>query len=781
MQLLPGPSSLVSNEITVGIGAPANLTFAATVSSGRVIAGEFFQQPPRVELRDAGGNLVTTDSISGIQMSISTNPSGAQLTPKKNAFVTVKYGVGTFSSVILDKVGQDFRLMFSLYKYSALLNSYSSTKIFVISEAFDVVYGPARKIRTAVTAGNAWAGGSPMGVQPKLQFLDFGDNVLTLDYQSVMSASLLSSLSVDWTVTIDTSKSAYVAIKRIDLNLPPGTYGAGQFLLINVTFGSYVTVSNARPYLVLNIQTLTGSRAIATAYGSLPLSNTLLFSYTIQPGDASPTVSCATDISGALKRNGSSITDGLGRPAVLSIPNLGITNGDKLQVDTSQPVVTAVGTYTSDGNYGVGQVINIFVTFNFPVVVVVTGGSPYLTLNAQGNSLNSSIATYVKVQNASTILFSYQVLPGHNSTGLGFLSSAIALPSNTFIKRASDAPVTDANLDLRPFKALFIAAHRIIIDPAPPILDATYGVRTTKPNGKYYAGEVIILSVKFNKPVIVIGSSITLSVEDNVGGVAVYSGIKNDSQTLYFTYTVGTYAFSSDFDIKSGSGALKIYPGMFIRRLSTYPTTDVNTSTLGIYMSSNALSKQKAIELFGYIPVVKAISVVSATQAYASANILHTDDSVLIQINFSTPLILSCNPVFVMIVGYEREAVYVGGNLSSSIMFKYTAQAGDTSTDWLYYRFAPNALCAITGCPGDVGGCSVLAYSMNSNLPADLSLPQSYGGNAGKLNTGVPFARYSIDRTPVNRSTFISRIQCLNTPGNPLLYNRCLSPMSFSV
>ena len=57
---------MVSTSVLIGVGLPALLTFRTKLNSKPVIAGEFFQSPPGVEIRDAGGNLVYLDSTSAV-------------------------------------------------------------------------------------------------------------------------------------------------------------------------------------------------------------------------------------------------------------------------------------------------------------------------------------------------------------------------------------------------------------------------------------------------------------------------------------------------------------------------------------------------------------------------------------------------------------------------------------------------------------------------------------------------------------------------------------------
>ena len=61
-----GPK-IISYKVLVGVGKAAFLTFATKITDGKVVAGEFFTSPPKLELRDAGGNIVELDSVSAVR------------------------------------------------------------------------------------------------------------------------------------------------------------------------------------------------------------------------------------------------------------------------------------------------------------------------------------------------------------------------------------------------------------------------------------------------------------------------------------------------------------------------------------------------------------------------------------------------------------------------------------------------------------------------------------------------------------------------------------------
>ena len=107
--------------------------------------------------------------------------------------------------------------------------------------------------------------------------------------------------------------------------------------------------------------------------------------------------------------------------------------------DSTSPTVLEVTSATSNGTYGVGDVISITVQYDEEVVVT---GTPQLTLET---GATDRVINYVS-RSVSTILFSYTVQSGDESLDLDVLSSsALALNGSTM----KDLAGNDASLTLQ--------------------------------------------------------------------------------------------------------------------------------------------------------------------------------------------------------------------------------------------------------------------------------------------------------------------------------------------
>lgn len=764
---------LVSSTFTVSIGSVASLVFDPSylISFATVQAGEYFKITPRISALDDGGNLITYDSSSQIRVEISDNPSNAKLTPSTSISATLREGIAQFSTLSMDKVGRFYRLKFTLYSYSELLNRYAATKISLYSERFDVVYGPPRKLVNLVNGDRSWAGGQPMEIQPQLQLMDYGKNVLENDFSSELEVNLISSLSTKRVITIDSTSNLITPILSVTTPVTSDEYGTAKIIQLNVNF-QYEVYLNARgfPYFNLNVITASGTQAIATFTGSRSKVSSLQFIYTVQLGDFQST---SLSYDGNLILNGSTIVDGNNNTVSTIFPLSGLTPSN-IKIDTSQPVVTSLTTLTADGEYGVGENIKLIVTFDKEVIVL---GTPYITLsitnsNPSVTSVNAYFSGYSStgtpaVVSQKNLVFSYIVGPGDSSADLTISNSEIiVLPTGSYIRRKSDNPITDAITTLNGQKAIFQAARAIVIDTTIPTLSTSYGVQTTKANGIYHAGEVIFIQIQFTKPVIIFGTAIVLALNIGNGrtGYGVFNELLSDSKTIRFKFEVPINANITLLDLQWNDHTIPnalILSGSDVRikRLSTTPTMDANIDT-SLLNTVTSLQHQASISLFSFSTSV--LSVALGGTSIVNPATLFVDQYAYIDVTFSTKVTFTCDPIIIIPVGVERMARYDSGKGSNVLRFKYTVSFGD-SNDGLYYRQFKNALCMSADCLpnpdckfGQSSTAPVLATSL-PNLPTVGAIP----------NKGIPIATsftISPNSNPA-RLTSISKIELLLPPG----------------
>ncbi|MCL1467457.1 DUF4347 domain-containing protein [Argonema galeatum] len=114
----------------------------------------------------------------------------------------------------------------------------------------------------------------------------------------------------------------------------------------------------------------------------------------------------------------------------------GATAWNFTTVDTTPPTVTSITSSLANGNYGVGSVIPITVSFSEPVTVT---NKPELTLNSGGK------ATYTSGSGTNSLTFNYTVGQGQNAPDLDYASTnALSLAGGTI----KDAANNNATLSL---------------------------------------------------------------------------------------------------------------------------------------------------------------------------------------------------------------------------------------------------------------------------------------------------------------------------------------------
>jgi sugar lactone lactonase YvrE len=100
----------------------------------------------------------------------------------------------------------------------------------------------------------------------------------------------------------------------------------------------------------------------------------------------------------------------------------------------SAPAISSVAG-PSNGNYNTGQTLNFTVTYNTPVTVTTTGGTPYLSFSAIAGSIGTSNvakATYQSGSGTVALVFSYTVTASDLAAGLT-LASTVTLNGGTIL------------------------------------------------------------------------------------------------------------------------------------------------------------------------------------------------------------------------------------------------------------------------------------------------------------------------------------------------------------
>lgn len=281
------------------------------------------------------------------------------------------------------------------------------------------------------------------------------------------------------------------------------------------------------------------------------------------------------------------------------------------------------------------------------------------------------------------LTFAYIVEFGHSSATLD------AFDHNAFVLNGA---VLRDELGQTPDYTLFPRSHDprslsfnndLVIDSSAPIV---VSVSSTTRSGSYGVGELFRIEVMFSAPVTVIAGddgeqprlylkSDQLHVLDREQHPALYFD-GSDTNVLIFEYTATEIDYCLCLEYYDAQ-SLELYgPGWFIRRKSTFPTTDA-ILTLPTPYSANSLSGNRQITIDPKQPRVGSVSSSAADGTY------YPGDTLVIAITFSLPVVAFGAPILLLSTGNQQGdslATLSGGNGTAALEFSYQIRSGDETT-----------------------------------------------------------------------------------------------------
>nr|WP_314706606.1 DUF4347 domain-containing protein [uncultured Comamonas sp.] len=191
-------------------------------------------------------------------------------------------------------------------------------------------------------------------------------------------------------------------------------------------------------------------------------------------------------------------------------------------------------------------------------------------------------------------------------------------------------------------------------------------------NGPYKAGDTITVAIEFNQNVYVAGGPPTLLLETGtIDRIATYTG-GSGTNTLFFTYTVQAGDRSADLDYQS-STALALNGATIAN--SQADAAIVSLPTPG---SAGSLGANANIVIDTVAPTVNSATF-PTSGTYVAGQVLD------FRFNFTEALIVdtSGNTPYleINIGGQIRHAEYFSGSSTSTLVFRYIVQSGDSDSD----------------------------------------------------------------------------------------------------
>ena len=529
---IAGATVVKTKPFTVGIGPPARMVFVDQVSKGTAIGGLAFSHQPSMFVVDAGGNKLADDSSSKVVASIYSNPSAGTLSPKEYLSTQLVKGVANFNNLRIDKAGLGYNLVYTLIVVKTTKSNVVNPTVTLIGQPFDVVPGVTSKITVATLPGGAWAGGQPFSIQPSINLVDFGGNLVKTDSNTVVTSTIVPSLAVNYDVIVTTSTSCTniitticsptVTVSSIAFSSATlakaalGSLGPGDTVQVVVTFAHEVkpsypaVVGNAapstnRPYLELNFDDTTPNIPVAKARAVLvstfvgdgsdaDRSRTLTFEYVINKLDtvgvapnAVPTLSYSVPTAPAKALNAGSsasaalpwtIKDNLNRDADLTLPNPSPLLASGISVDPAQPTVRSifVDEYSktpvrTEPDFGSGEAITFYVEFDRPVTAI---GNPQLPL-----SFAAPAPGGVAMASPTRLI---SVFRGSGTKTLGFLYIVQPGDSSANLDVPNPGSITASSLTASTLNVIVYASHDAMksstVRNAALLVDVDYRLQT---------------------------------------------------------------------------------------------------------------------------------------------------------------------------------------------------------------------------------------------------------------------------------------------------------------
>lgn len=309
-------------------------------------------------------------------------------------------------------------------------------------------------------------------------------------------------------------------------------------------------------------------------------------------------------------------------------------------------------------------------------------GSPKLKLETNSSPEGYAYSMDYSGMTSYTLSFRYIVEAGHMSAALDCFDGSSFLVNDATI-RDELGQTPDFSLFPRTQGPRSLSSNNaLVIDSSAPTITL---VSSPIASGEYGVGEQLLITVQFSAPVVVIkGKSATtlrlflladeLHVVREKKSPATYLN-GSGSNVLVFNYTVTETDYCQRLDYLDTKSLVLEDTDWFVKRTSTVPTTDADLR-LPSPGSVNSLSGNKTIGINPQRP--QSLSV--TTQALSG--VYYPGDSIVIDVVFSLPVVVFGSPVLLLAAGGDggSQAKLIGGNLTTTLQFKYDVNIGDSAT-----------------------------------------------------------------------------------------------------
>ncbi|MBV8255973.1 MAG: gliding motility-associated C-terminal domain-containing protein [Chitinophaga sp.] len=378
-------------------------------------------------------------------------------------------------------------------------------------------------------------------------------------------------------------------------------------------------------------------------------------------------------------------TEGLMTVAIAAnaVQSLGL-NGNQAgsaQVRYSAIPVVQQTNVPGNGFYTTGQPMGFMVTYQKPVIVNTTNGTPSLQVIIGTKTVN---ATYLKTA-GNNVIFQYMVVTGDQALSGIQLGSMIQLNGATM----KDGFGVDADLTLNNIPA----TNNVLVYTTVPSATITGPAKTNQP---------FTITVAFNEAVT--GLTTSSFAVTNATPSNLQAGANNTYTALVTPMATGNVT------VQLPAGIVK------------------NIANIG-----NTASNVLTTAYDGTAPVINSVTV--PANGYYNAS-----QTLTFNVVFSKPVTVTGSPVLPLTIGTKTvSASYVSGSGTNTLTFSYAVQAGDMDMDGIDLStalnlnggtiaddFSNNAVLSLAGVP------STTQVRVNTAHPS-----VTLSGNTARVNTPV--------------------------------------------
>ncbi|MAR36506.1 MAG: hypothetical protein CMG19_06935, partial [Candidatus Marinimicrobia bacterium] len=395
-----------------------------------------------------------------------------------------------------------------------------------------------------------------------------------------------------------------------------GSYGIGAEIPVVVSFingvggdAENVELSSGAIDITLETGDNDGSVSISSIADN---SSTATGNYTVAEDHVSSRLS-ATAL--AVNGDGATITDRYGNiAAALSIPDgANLHNSENIQIDGIRPTIVKIESTTDADTYGIGDNINLTITFS--EAVTLANGTLDLVLEVGTTDTTVKVTAFT---NSLTGVATYTVNPD-DETALLSVSSDPALGGGGTLKDVLDNNSNDMTDFTIPNGENINDFRTYIIDGIRPFISS---IAATSDEDTYGIGQTVDILVTFSEAVTLAGGNLLVNVETgDVDGQITISRIPESPDpddnplTVAGTYTVAAGHTTAALDVSTIT-------------LSAGTLLDAIDNNFGgnYSISGNNISATKTIIIDGVAPSAFSITSVSSDGGNAESGDVSYDD-----------------------------------------------------------------------------------------------------------------------------------------------------------